>query len=482
MIVLSAGFAILVATLMISMTLISSQRVQFADAGTGCVQFSQFDRSIIISCDSSFANVVNTINDQNILENLGNQNYLLKANLRIGDGATLSMKSNDVGWLKLADGNGIIVNGRIVIDGVKITSWDTSTNAVISQNMNGTISRGFIQFAASEGGEIRNSEFAYLGYIEPGKRGFDLFGEGPSHDLEIVGSKFHDMWMAFYSKEAYNIKVDGNEYYNNIKYALDPHTGTHDMNVTNNQLYDNTIGVICSDDCYNILVEGNAVHDNSNAGIFFSRNMTDSVARNNHVYATSTGILISESSNNKIYNNTIEGGTDEAVLLFNPPVPDDGVTTKNQVYQNVISNSDEGIRSTLTHDNTLENNTFHNITSNEYLSENSSMIIRGQIFDDTLITEAGTAPGNLVEIFDSGTIHVVQLDEIETQGNNTNDNGNFGDDVGSGDVIIDEVDGEAAENINNINNDNNEEGDSFNTDIEPFTIRLSENQSLSVNS
>jgi poly(beta-D-mannuronate) C5 epimerase len=98
-----------------------------------------------------------------------------------------------------------------------------------------------------------------------------------------VGSKFHDMWMAFYSKEAYTIKVDCNEYYDNIKYALDPHTGTHDMNVTNNQLYNNTNGVICSDDCYNILVEGNTVHDNSNAGIFFSRNMTDSIARNNHV-------------------------------------------------------------------------------------------------------------------------------------------------------------------------------------------------------
>jgi len=478
MIILRAGFAILVATLMISMTLNSIQRVQFAGAGAGCVEFSQFDRSIIISCDSSFENVVNTMIDQNILENLGNQNYLLKANLRIADGATLSMNSNNVGWLRLADGNGIIVNGRIMIDGVKITSWDTSTNAVITQNINGTIIRGFIQFAASEGGEIRNSEFAYLGYTEPGKRGFDLFGEGPSHDIEIVGSKFHDMWMAFYSKEAYNIKVDGNEYYNNIKYALDPHTGTHDMNVTNNQLHDNTIGLICSDDCYNILVEGNTVHDNSNAGIFFSRNMTDSIARNNHVYATSTGILISESSNNKIYNNTIEAGTDEAVLIFNPLVPDDGVTTKNQVYQNIISNSDDGIRSTLTHDNILENNTFHNITSNEYLSENSSMIIRGQIFDDTLITEAGTAPGNLVEIVDSGTIRVVELDERETQSNNTNDNGSIEDHGRNGDDIVDIVDSGATEN----NNDNNEEGDSFNTDIKPFTIRLNENQSISVNS
>ena len=123
-----------------------------------------------------------------------------------------------------------------------------------------------MQFAASEGAEIVNSEFGYLGYVEPGRRGFDLLGGGgPSHDMVIRGSKFHDMWMAFYSNGAYNITVDGNEYYNNIKYALDPHTGTHDMNITNNWLHHNPIGAICSDDCHNILIEGNLVEHNADA-------------------------------------------------------------------------------------------------------------------------------------------------------------------------------------------------------------------------
>jgi len=102
-----------------------------------------------------------------------------------------------------------------------------------------------VQFAASEGAQIINSEFGYLGDVELGRRGFDLFGEGPSHDMEIRGNKFHDKWMAFYSSGAYNITVDGNEYYNNIKYALDPHTTTYNMNITNNYLHHNPIGVIC---------------------------------------------------------------------------------------------------------------------------------------------------------------------------------------------------------------------------------------------
>ncbi len=97
-------------------------------------------------------------------------------------------------------------------------------------------------------------QIAYLGYQEFGQRGFDLFGDGPSHDLEIRGSKFHHMWFAFYSRGAYNIVVDGNEYHHNIKYALDPHSGTRDMNITDNWLYNNPIGVVCSDRCSNILI------------------------------------------------------------------------------------------------------------------------------------------------------------------------------------------------------------------------------------
>jgi parallel beta-helix repeat protein len=232
------------------------------------------------------------------------------------------MNSNSDGlqYLKIAGANGIVVYGKILMNGVKITSWDVSDDDVIEQNINGTIPRGFVQFAASEGSQIINSEFGYLGYFEPGRRGFDLLGGGgPSHDMLIRSSKFHDMWMAFYSRGAYNITVDGNEYYNNIKYALDPHTVTHDMSITNNWLHHNPIGVICSDRCYNIRIEGNLVEHNTDYGIYFSRNMYDSIARDNHVSNTPSGITTSESLNNQIYNNTIEGATSQGIRLFNPP-------------------------------------------------------------------------------------------------------------------------------------------------------------------
>src|SRR5215217_7973255 len=453
-------FATVTALVLFSLTLISTQQVQFTDASTACVGYQSGVNTITITCDASFLDVVQAINDPEILEQeeQGGQ-YILKANLEVADGVNFEMTSSGDGlqYLKIAGENGVI-----------ITSWDVSNEEVIQQDMNGTIRRGYVQFAASEGSQIINSEFGYLGDIEPGRRGFDLFGEGPSHDMVIRGSKFHDMWFAFYSNGAYNITVDGNEYYNNIKYALDPHTITHDMVITNNWLHDNPIGAICSDRCYDILIEGNLVEDTTDIGIFFSRNMTDSIARNNHVINARVGILVSESPNNQIYNNTIEEATSQGIRLLNPDVTDDGVTEGNIVYNNVISSSEDGIAAARSQNNIVENTTFSDIESSEYhLSGNSALTIRGQQFDDALISGEAEeeddqatedqatedqATENVVEIVGSGTIEVT---------GGANDGEEDGDDDGDEDE---------------------DEANSFNTDVEPYTTILGDGDSITVNS
>jgi poly(beta-D-mannuronate) C5 epimerase len=369
-----------------------------AEAGESvCIHHDQTENTINVNCNSSFPAVAQATNNPEIIQGLGNGEYLLNATLEVADGVTFEMNSSDAGgdnlqYLKVAGANGIIVYGKILIDGVKITSWNISSNDVISQDMNGSTRRGYIQFAASEGSRIINSEFGYLGDVEPGRRGFDLLGdedeEEPSHDMVIRGSKFHDMWMAFYSNGAYNIVIDGNEYYNNIKYTVDPHSATHHMNITNNYVHHNRIGIICSLDCYNILIEGNVIQHNTEYGIFFSRNMTNSIARNNNVYNSSTGIMVSESPDNQIYNNTIERASSYGIRLFNPVFPDDGGGTENNlVYNNTIINSENGVVATRSHDNIVQETTFFDIEESEYrLSGDSSIRIRGQHLDNSLIS------------------------------------------------------------------------------------------------
>ena len=386
--------------LLIGLVSYGQQHLRFAaEAGEGvCTEYDQTENTLNVNCNSSFPAVARAINDPEIVENLGNGEYLLNATLEVADDITFEMNSSNaddnIQYLKIVGENGIIVDGKILIDGIKITSWNISSNNIVSQDMNGSIRRGYIQFAASEGSEIINSEFGFLGDVEPGLRGFDLLGDGdgePSHDMVIRGNKFHDMWMGFYSNGAYNIVIDGNEYYNNIKYTVDPHTVTHDMNITNNYIHHNRIGIICSLDCYNILIEGNVVEHNKDYGIFFSRNVHDSIARNNHVYNSSTGLMVSESPNNQIYNNTIEGGTSQGIYLFNPVLPDDGVTQGNLVYNNTIINSENGVVATRSHDNIVQNTTFYDIEESEYrLSGDSSIRIKGQHFDNALISQDGS--------------------------------------------------------------------------------------------
>src|SRR5215211_4423787 len=96
-----------------------------AEAGEGeCIDYDQSENTITIDCNASFQDVIQTINDPEIIENTGNGEYLLNANLEVADGVTFEMTSNEDGlqYLKIAGANGIIVNGRIEISGIIITS------------------------------------------------------------------------------------------------------------------------------------------------------------------------------------------------------------------------------------------------------------------------------------------------------------------------------------------------------------------------
>ena len=437
--------------LFFSNTAVSYQQLPFLDneVGLQCIHYEAAENTITVDCDrATFGDLITTLPIQSVIEKLsGDGEYLLKANLRVSNDASFEMTSDGgLQYLKLADTNGIIVHGKILVDGVKITSWNTSSNEVIPQDRRGSVVRGYVQFDASSGSRIINSEFAYLGYNELGRRGFDLHGEGtyrfgygPTHDMEIRGSKFHHMWRAFYSTGAYDITIDGNEYHHNINYAVDPHSGSHDMNITNNWVHNNNIGIICSVNCTNILIDGNNVEDNIRAGIFFSRNMSDSIAKNNHVDNATSGIIVSESPNNQIYNNTIEGTTSEGVLLFNPSEPDDGLTMNNLVYNNTIMRCPNGINATRSYDNILENILFSNITSSEFiLRRNSSIIIMDRDFDNASIAEGGSETGNLVQIVYSGTIEVRETNDQGTVQRNfyNTDNEPYRKRLSSGDNII----------------------------------------------
>jgi hypothetical protein len=119
----------------------------------------------------------------------------------------------------------------------------------------------------------------------------------------------------------------------------------------------------------------------------------------------------------------------------------------------------------------VENTTFSDIESSEYhLFGNSSITIRGQEFDDAIISGEGVdvideededngedngdaqATENVVQIVGSGT--------IEVTGGEINDEEDGGDD----------------------DDDDEDEANSYNTDIQPYTTILGDGDSITVNS
>src|ERR671915_941829 len=79
------------------------QHLRFiAEAGGGggpCIDYDSTENTIAINCDTSFLDVIQTINDPEILDQEEEQEgqYILNANLEVADGVTFAMDSNEDG-------------------------------------------------------------------------------------------------------------------------------------------------------------------------------------------------------------------------------------------------------------------------------------------------------------------------------------------------------------------------------------------------
>jgi poly(beta-D-mannuronate) C5 epimerase len=381
---------------------------QAANAAPSCVSYDSATNTIFISCDANFTDVRSQITGNSTLTSQGSGNFILNAKINVNDGATFNMSSSELKWLKISGQNSITVFGKIMFDGVKITSWSTASNSVIEENISGTIPRAWILLDGSEGGHIRNSEIAHLGYETPttGRGGIEL--QRSSHDFEISNSEFHNMWFAFYSNGAYNVRIDSNDYHDNLLYALDPHTGTHGMQITNNQVHDNKgFGIICSLDCYDILIEGNDVYNNGDAGIMLSRNTSNSEVSNNkvHDHPSNYGIFVSQSPNNHIHDNALTRN------MYGIYVKE-STSTGNVIEDNFVNGAKYGMVFATATSNTARNNTFDSVSSYEYyLTLGAKLTIDSHPFSSTQII--GQTDTHHVTIQNSGTIKIGQ-DVIDT--------------------------------------------------------------------
>jgi mannuronan 5-epimerase len=293
-----------------------------------CVSYNQQVNEIYISCKHVyFKDIVNSLQqDPSVLyQETGDvmeKNWILKAGITVNKDATLNIGSDDVTWLKIVPGsakpNAILVDGSLKVDSVKITSWNPQTNDYVHFSEATKFNelqymkelRPYIKVTSDASGPtiIQNSELAYLGYSCNGCGGISF--NGGEYSI-LKNNDIHHIYKGFYSKGMGYMLIEDNRVYNNNKYGIDPHSGTHHMVILNNTVYDNfNAGIICSADCHSLLIEGNTVFNNGHGdnmrGIAVSRNVTDTIIKNNIVYNEDKCVSIGRNSyDNHIYENTL---------------------------------------------------------------------------------------------------------------------------------------------------------------------------------
>ncbi|MBI3984739.1 MAG: right-handed parallel beta-helix repeat-containing protein [Candidatus Levybacteria bacterium] len=283
----------------------------------------------------------------------GGANYLLeqspkvwisKATIFLADGATLKLDKNEVTWLKLeSNSKGFAMlrsrNGDIIINGVKVTSWDSSKSNYDFELADG---RSFIMVKDNSRLDVYDSDISYLGY--PTKSDISVSPYGISWKLsslklkkvlltgEVINSKFHHNYFGAYTYGATGMTWRGNEFYDNIRYGLDPHDDSNGFLVEKNIAHNNgTHGIIFSKRCMYNTIRDNISYDNKSHGIMLHEKSDFNIIENNTVSGNTSGIALWRSSNNIVLGNTVKNNRHGVRANVS--------SNKNTVVENNISGS-----------------------------------------------------------------------------------------------------------------------------------------------
>jgi hypothetical protein len=112
-----------------------------------CIRYDSFDNTILISCgNANLTDVYNAISASHPgILNKGPEPkvWTLNANIKVENNTNFYINSSDTSWLKInstfsgvvgKEPNHILARGNLIIDSVKITSWDTNKNDYARSN------------------------------------------------------------------------------------------------------------------------------------------------------------------------------------------------------------------------------------------------------------------------------------------------------------------------------------------------------------
>lgn len=238
----------------------------------------------------------------------------LRAPIFVNPDATLTLSGQEAKTYKLSATAGafITVAGDLFIHDTVVTSWDEETNSPRhSDKKKRKIFRPFITGWSNSNIYIGGTVLDSLGYAASKSFGLS-FSAGPKAAVRNLGkvsppsgiiadNYFHNFEYGFYSYEAKDVAIVGNEYRDNVLYAIDPHDRSKRLLIGLNTTYDTQAkhGIIISREVDYSWIVGNVTYHNTGSGLMIDRNSVSNFIYGNTSFENDQdGLTFFESSCN----------------------------------------------------------------------------------------------------------------------------------------------------------------------------------------
>ena len=138
-----------------------------------CINYDSANRTIYLCGGNTNLSTINRIiNSSDALNNTSDKNWILNANISIANNATLFINSTDTQWLRINLDSplsySIVAYGNLVINGTKISSWNSTsiTENVLKNDTNESTPRSYLLMPQQGTGHmnITNSNISGLGF------------------------------------------------------------------------------------------------------------------------------------------------------------------------------------------------------------------------------------------------------------------------------------------------------------------------------
>ncbi len=404
-----------------ALSLVAGQSVTDNSSSDGdvCVRYDNSTNTINV-CNGkvSISSISSIVNNSRVLVETSVGDWFLNANIFVSQNSTLYLNSTDISVIRLnstlGDASSIYVQGSIVIDNIRLMSWDSIENRPARITFPDPMPRSSIVLLKDSTGmmNITNSYISHLGYPSNGASGISLYsGDGSV----IKNNRLPYNYRGLYLSGLSNVSVEGNTIYNSTNFGIgisntenvevkdnsinntrptvvrckelcvsatanDPAYGTYlaktiqNTSAPENTLTDSILGGVYVYNSANATIHGNNIANNR-FGIIVSGDSDNNTITSNIINKSRTyGIqMYGNSSQNTVKNNTILHSQNSGIAVYTSE------TQFNKFVANKIANSTvNGVKISRAQNNEFISNEVHNSTKLDYHSEIDS---RNKIID-----------------------------------------------------------------------------------------------------